>query len=252
MSQSLQGMSVLLTRPLVQSQVTSRKLEKLGAIIFVVPLLEVKANVNSDMTFSQNGFNPNIIIFSSPNAVRIVVESAGAEQIQSFAGQIVVPGRGTAKELKKVGAKNIHYPQTTENSEGMLDLALLREVKGRRVVIFRGQSGRELLANSLRERGAEVRYVPVYSRQPCLEIDIDKIRNWLNQTNPILLLSSETALNTMCSVLPEMLRNRVWAQIVLVFGGRLKTLCQAKGWCGRIVVVDRPGDNGVAVALESL
>ena len=45
----------------------------------------------------------------------------------------------------------------------------------------------------------------------------------------------------------------LWAsQIVLVFSGRLKTLCQAKGWCGRIVVVDRPGDNGVAVALESL
>ena len=219
---------------------------------FVVPMLEVNANINSDTTFSQNGFNPKIAIFSSPNAVRMLVKSLGTDQIRSFTGQIVVPGRGTAKELKKIGVNNVYYPKTTENSEGMLNLDLLRVVSGCRVVIFRGQSGREFLGDSLRARGAEVRYVPVYSRQPCTEIDLDKVRDWLNQANPILLLSSETALNAMYAVMPDILRHRVWAQTVLVFGSRLKALCQTKGWCGRIVVVDRPGDNGVAVALESL
>jgi uroporphyrinogen-III synthase len=55
-------------------------------------------------------------------------------------------------------------PATTFDSEGLLALPLLADVRGRRVVIFRGDGGREALPEALRSRGAEVDVVACYRR----------------------------------------------------------------------------------------
>ncbi len=55
-------------------------------------------------------------------------------------------------------------PRTTLDSEGVLALPELADVRGRRVIVFRGEGGRDLLADTLRERGAHVDLVSCYRR----------------------------------------------------------------------------------------
>ena len=93
-------------------------------------------------------------IFVSANAVEYGVPDPRRwpAHLTTFA-----PGPGIA------GAR---IPASTYDSEGMLALPELSVVRGKRVVIFRGDGGREELGATLSARGAHVDYVPCYRRAP--------------------------------------------------------------------------------------
>jgi uroporphyrinogen-III synthase len=60
------------------------------------------------------------------------------------------------------------FPAEGDDSEALLQLPALREAIARpdpRVLIMRGQGGRELLAERLRELGASVEYLELYRRE---------------------------------------------------------------------------------------
>ena len=71
-------------------------------------------------------------------------------------------GRSTAQALENYGIKAA-YPDKA-GSEGLLALPGLREPEASRVMIVRGQGGRELLAEELVARGAAVSYFETYTR----------------------------------------------------------------------------------------
>jgi len=71
-------------------------------------------------------------------------------------------GRGTAQALHGRGI-DARFPDD-ERSEGILALPELASVKGRSIVIVAGRGGRELIAATLSERGANVTMLPVYER----------------------------------------------------------------------------------------
>ena len=75
-------------------------------------------------------------------------------------------GAATAQVLADHGL-DVHYPPTGDDSEALLALPALREAiarPGARVLILRGEGGRELLAERLREQGASVDYLELYRR----------------------------------------------------------------------------------------
>lgn len=108
----------------------------------------------------------DIAIFVSANAVH-----RGVELIHRHRDELppslclAAVGSGTARALEEAFNREPDIrPEGRFDSEGLLATAALQEVHGRAVVIFRGEGGRELLAETLRRRGARVEYAEVYRR----------------------------------------------------------------------------------------
>jgi len=100
-------------------------------------------------------------VFVSANAVEYGVGDPASWPKHLVA---LAPGPGTITALAAVGIGNARMPATTMDSEGLLALPELADVKDKRIVIYRGSGGRELLGESLARRGAQVDYVECYRR----------------------------------------------------------------------------------------
>ena len=72
-------------------------------------------------------------------------------------------GQATARELANFGVTAVTAPARFD-SEALLALPEMQVVAGKRMIIFRGVGGRELLGEALTARGAVVEYAECYRR----------------------------------------------------------------------------------------
>ena len=159
----LQGVGVLVTRPPRQAAGLAAQLAALGASPIVFPatvILPPPDRTGLDRIHATlDRFD--VAIFVSANAVEF-----GAPAPYSWPAQLrtFAPGPGTAAALAAAGIHDVTIPAISFDSEGLLGLPALNEVAGRRIAIFRGEGGRDLLGDTLRARGATVEYVDCYRR----------------------------------------------------------------------------------------
>ena len=159
----LAGVGILVTRPARQAAGLAQKLAVLGATPIVFPAIVILPPADrAPLDRAHAALDRyDIAIFVSANAVEYGVPAPGAwpATLRAFA-----PGPGTAEALAAVGHPRRAIPATTFDSEGLLALPELRSRAGKRVVIFRGDGGRDHLGDTLRARGARVDYVDCYRR----------------------------------------------------------------------------------------
>jgi uroporphyrinogen-III synthase len=156
---------VLLTRPAEESAAVAALLAQAGIFSSSLPLLDTEAlpaTPEQRAVFADLGRYSAVIVVSKP-AARLAVQ-----QLQQPWPSLpwFSVGAATAQVLADHGL-NVHYPQTGDDSEALLQLPALREAAaqpGARVLILRGEGGRELLAERLREQGASVDYLELYRR----------------------------------------------------------------------------------------
>jgi len=159
----LQGVGVLVTRPPRQAAGLAAQLAALGASPIVFPatvILPPPDRARLDRIHATLD-RYDIAIFISANAVEYGVPAPQSwpAQLRTFA-----PGPGTAAALAAAGIHDVAIPVVSFDSEGLLMLPALNQVTGRRIVIFRGEGGREVLGDTLAARGGAVEYVDCYRR----------------------------------------------------------------------------------------
>jgi uroporphyrinogen-III synthase len=159
----LGGIGVIVTRPQRQAAGLARKLVAAGATPLLWPAIVILPPLDRTPLERAHAMldSYDIAVFVSANAVEYGVPdpSRWPPSLRVFA-----PGPGTAEALAAVGLTSTRIPVTTFDSEGLLALPELQHVDGARVLIFRGQGGRELLGDTLLQRGARVDYVSCYRR----------------------------------------------------------------------------------------
>jgi uroporphyrinogen-III synthase len=159
----LAGVGVIVTRPQRQAAGLARRLAALGAAplvwpaIIILPPADPAALARVHASLSAY----DLAVFVSANAVEYGVADPARwpQTLIAFA-----PGPGTAEALAAVGIDHARIPTARFDSEGLLALPELQQVQGKRVIVFRGDGGREVLGETLRERGADVEYVACYRR----------------------------------------------------------------------------------------
>ncbi|MDR1350349.1 MAG: uroporphyrinogen-III synthase [Zoogloeaceae bacterium] len=164
----LQGRLIVVTRPLAQAGALAAGIRAQGGAACLFPLLEISPWPDDALlrVSAARLADYRFAVFVSPNAVRYALPlllSAGA---WPPATRAVAVGERTAQDLRAAGVRDCLYPHPQTDSEALLALPEFSEsaVRGKKAVIFRGGGGRELLAQTLTARGAQVDFVPVYQR----------------------------------------------------------------------------------------
>lgn len=200
LSPPLSNISIVVTRPAHQNIVICQQLQALGANTIKFPCIEICSNPLIDIsTIKQQIPEQQILLFTSSNAVRqLYLSVPEANDLIHKDCLIVAVGASTANTLHQHGVDNVIYPSETSDSEAVLKLPALEKITQKMILIIKGIGGRELLYESLTQRGAVVQNVEIYQRQLPKLIDITPLSNKIDL---ILFTSSETVNNflTLCS-----------------------------------------------------
>ncbi len=196
----LAGVGVLVTRPAEQAGDLVAAIEAAGGHSIAFPVIEIAPRSPQAIAAEVAGLaDPDIVVFISRNAVEHGLAWSGNAAIAAV-------GPATAAAIEAAARVVDIRPASGFDSESLLEEPALRAVKGKTVRIIRGNGGRELLATTLRERGASVDYLEVYARRPpdYAESQIDDVRRRLEagEIGAVVVMSVES-LHNLLALLPE-------------------------------------------------
>lgn len=163
-------------------------------------------------------------IFTSPNAV------AAASRLQPLAtARALAVGSGTAAALHRHGIDEVLAPRRMD-SEGLLELAEVRDIAGQRIGLVSGEGGRGVIERTLRERGAEAVRADVYRREvakfsPALLRRFDGL-----PATALLFVTSAEALAATLDQLDAVRRAKLLVLPVIAASARLRDACMQAGF----------------------
>ena len=201
---------VVITRPRAQAAALAQAVAGIGRTPVVLPLLEIAPLPDQSALRAALAQLPAYALtaFVSPNAVDAAFAHLAAWPAQV---EIGVVGEGSRAALARHGVSGdrftIHSPPdpAMADSEHLLASLDLARFSGRRVLIVRGESGRELMADTLRAAGAEVETVAAYRRSlPALDAQLaGQLCALLAAPNDWIITSSE-ALRGLAALVREL------------------------------------------------
>lgn len=240
----LTGLSVLVTRPLPQGEILCTAIGERGGTARSFPALEIQ-QLTTCVTATYD-----LAIFVSVNAVQhgLTLFAAHPEL------RLAAIGRATAAAMKQAGRPPHVVPEADFNSEALLAHPDLLSGQIRRVVIVRGQGGRELLHETLSARGVEVHSCEVY-RRVLPRIDpsaLDALTQfWTEEGIEAVTVTSIETLHNLWSLLPAELRTRLRTTPLLVASGRIAQAASELGLSGTVIDAGGADDASMLGALTN-
>jgi uroporphyrinogen-III synthase len=195
----LKGFGILVTRPKAQAAELIAAIQSKGGNAIHFPAIEIVPREQTRVAADAAALTtPDIAIFASRNAVQHGLAHTDGALIAAIGG-------GTAEAIEAAGHSVDIEPGAGFDSESLLQHPMLKDVRAKVVRIIRGSDGRELLANTLRERGANVSYLAVYDRErPAISSqELTKLESiWrAGEVHAVTVMSVET-LSNLTALLP--------------------------------------------------
>ncbi|MDN2718015.1 uroporphyrinogen-III synthase [Janthinobacterium sp. SUN120] len=255
--------TVVITRPAAQAGPLAARIAALGWPVTLLPLLEIHALDGADECARLQAVlarlsDYDLVAFVSPNAIDCVFAHLPAWP-PGLA--LAVVGEGSRMALGAHGVTDANATITSpldtarSDSEHLLLALDLPALRGKRVLIVRGDGGRDYLADGLRAAGATVEFVTAYRRKvprltPSLRATLE---NLLQHNNDWIITSSE-ALRGLLALLGEMDAEKaavvkMQQQHLIVPHARIAQTAAALGFAR--VTLTGSGDAGVLAALQS-
>ncbi|MEI7612914.1 MAG: uroporphyrinogen-III synthase [Betaproteobacteria bacterium] len=250
MNKPLQGKRILVTRPTAQAAKLAELISAQGGIPVLFPLLEISPA--NDLTLLREVIprlhDYAIVVFISPNAVDFSLPLILEQRAWPVGVKAAAIGQSTVAQLGIFGIGEVIAPTRRFDSEALLELPELQasRVVGKKVLILRGNGGRELLAETLSQRGAVVDGVSCYQRSA--PADGTPVLSLLrNKQLAALTVSSSEGLRNLLSLLDTEGYERLRILPVFVPHQRIADVAAELGL--QSVVLTGPADAGIIEGL---
>ena len=247
----LAGKSIVVTRPAHQAQAFARLIRDAGGRPILFPAIEIRG-IDDPRPFLRivdrlDAFD--LAVFVSPNAVEWALGLISARREFPPRLRVAAVGGGSARVLERFGITNVTVPEGRSDTEALVELPELAAMRGKRVVIFRGAGGRELLGATLRERGAEVEYAECYRRgKPVLDA-APLLKIWARRGVDAVTATSSEGLGNFAEMIGAEGRARLTETPLFVPHPRIAEAASALAV--RRVIVTGPGDEGMLTGLAA-
>ncbi|MDX1698891.1 MAG: uroporphyrinogen-III synthase [Thiohalobacterales bacterium] len=248
---SLRGLRVLVTRPAGQADHLHDLIAAAGGRPVRLPAIEI--HDTTDVQGLQQTLMQleryDLAVFISVNAVEKTMEYCRFLAQWPDRVKIATVGARSAEALESYGLSVDLVPVHRFNSEALLALPELRDMSGRRVVIFRGNGGRDMLRNTLVQRGAEVDYVEVY-RRVCPDVDPGSLQHlWQPGVLDVITVTSNETLQNLFDMAGSEGQAALCDIPLVVASQRQVALAQQLGFTREPLVAENAGDEAIVNAL---
>jgi uroporphyrinogen-III synthase len=246
LSQTLQGLRLWVTRPSQQAAALCALLGAAGADVLALPLLEIAPA--ADPAALQAAITDltqfDLAIFVSPSALDAVFA-----QLSEWPKPLplAVVGPGSARRASELGVEQIICPQSQFDSEGLLLEPALQNLQNKKIVLFRGNGGRELLPEILQERGAKLTIVSAYQRQ-APRFDQAHLQNELAAGCDGIVISSSEAAQHLFRLAGDGVLQALQSRLYFVPHPRIAETLIALG--AKQVELTKAGDQGILRGLQ--
>ena len=250
----LAGLGVVVTRPAAQAGPMVERLEALGARVVRLPLLAIEPplDLEAARAMVRAAATCDLAVFVSTNAVdhglALLRETCGGVPAGM---RLAAIGLATAQALQAQARAPDLVPACGFDSESLLALEELQaeRVQGRRVVIFRGNGGREKLSATLRARGAEVLYAEVYRRaRPPVDAEALRTLGEAGRIDAVVVTSGES-LEHLFEAFPRPPHHWLDRAALVVPSARIGEAARRHGHPLEPVVASEAGDEALVLAL---
>ncbi len=219
----LTGRKILVTRPAGQANMLASLIEQQGGEVILLPVIDI---VPVDVVEWQV-WQPQLtdwLVFVSPNAVSCFMAGYQGQLPEHI--KLVAAGEGTAQAMRQHGLQVDLQPELSNGSEGLLPLAQWQQMQQQQVIIVRGNGGRELMADTLRDRGAQVSFLEVYRRElptlPASVLQQALLADWLT-------ITSVNGVKNLLSLLSDY-RQQILQKPLLVVSERIRDFAIEQGF----------------------
>lgn len=246
----LQGRRLVITRPSEQSKTLINMIEDVGGECISFPLIEIVAleDYRSFDAHLDNLAQFDMVVFISANAVEQAMKRCQAHAI-TFPAQLtcVAVGPSTAQALKQHGIQRVLMPEQQFDSEGVLLLPQFQHLQHQRILLVKGEGGRDHLASVMQQRGAQVINAICY-RRSCPQQDTRVLDEaWKQGGFDGILLTSSEAMRTFL----KLAQHQAWLSKCKIFVNHPRVATQAEHVSGlQIIIAPSTDDIGMFAALK--
>ncbi|MDV3512559.1 uroporphyrinogen-III synthase [Stenotrophomonas sp. C4297] len=208
------GWTFISLRPQGQNSALRRAVAGQGGHVLALPPWRLQRLNGTPVVHQlQRALNCDRVVFTSPAAVTAAATLLPLAEAQRSPWLTV--GEGTARALRAQGVAEVHAPQRMD-SEGLLALPVLADVRGLRIGLVTAPGGRGLIAAQLQAAGGSIERADVYQRR-LLRLSPRTLARLAHSAYPwVLAVSSGEALLHFWQQLPPALQQRCQAHATAV------------------------------------
>ncbi|BBP44751.1 hypothetical protein THMIRHAS_01240 [Thiosulfatimonas sediminis] len=251
----LADLTFLNTRPAQQAQPLTQLLQQNTVQVLECPTLRIA--LLDEVALASPVQTYDMLLFTSVNALRGWQQNHLDVQFAHHQTLIAI-GKATADYGLQLGWPIAVLAQQHFDSESLLAHPQMQDLSGQKILLVKGQGGRDKLPTTLRARGAVVTALDVYKRQPASYCASSWPAFRVSQ-HPVLLISSYDSfcgLNAILDVAEKQVLSASCAhwdfiELAIVFSQRIADKMRAAGWQRPISVIPTQSNQGVLDALRA-